>query len=121
MGKLDHLNPNSWADTIRWCKHHNVKSKDVFEWISKQYINRTDHRTFQIGMLVHDKLKLNKKKKNPLTTRAVILNLARHIRKISGKELTSNERVYGVGYKSLKRTPNFILEDKEVRKLFWGR
>jgi len=118
MGKLDQLNPNSWADTIRWCKHHGVKSEDVFKWVSKRLINKTDPRTMSIGILVHDKLELNKKKNNPLTTRAVILNLAKEIRKISGKKLVSAEQVYGVGHKALNRTPWVLLHDKDVRKIF---
>ena len=118
MGKLDQLDPNSWADTIRWCKHHGVKSEDVFKWVSKRLIDKTGPRTISIGILVHDKLELNKKKKNPLSTRAVILNLVKEIRKISGEKLVTPEQVYGVGYKALKRTPPFLFWDKKERKRF---
>ena len=118
MGKLDQLDPNSWADTIRWCKHHGVKSKDVFDWVSKRLINKTKPWTMSIGILVYDKLELNKKKKNPLSTRAVILGLSKEIRKISGKKLVYDEQVYGVGHKALNRTPPFLFWDKDERKRF---
>ena len=71
-----------------------------------------------IGILVHDKLELNKKKKTPLKPRSVILGLAKEIRKISGKELPSAEQVYGVGHKALKRTPWVLLHYNNVRKQF---
>jgi len=118
MGKLDRINPNNWNEVISFCKSEGIKPSEVFKLASKKLINKTDPRTISIGILVHDKLELNKKRKNPLSTRAIILNLAKEIRKLSGKELPSAEQVYGVGHKALKRTPWVLLHDKDVRKIF---
>ena len=118
MGKLDRINPNNWNEVISFCKSEGIKPSEVFKLASKKLINKTDPRTMSIGILVHDKLELNKKKKTPLKPRSVILGLAKEIRKISGKELPSAEQVYGVGHKALKRTPWVLLHDKNVRKQF---
>ena len=117
MGKLDQLDPNSWADTIEWCKQYGVKSKDVFDWVSKRLINKTDPRTLEIGCLVYDKLELNKRKKKSrrLPPRAVILHLRDEIESISKRKLTDLQ-LYRVGNKALERTPKFLFWDKEFRK-----
>ena len=118
MGKLDRIDPNNWNEVISFCKSEGIKPSEVFKLASKKLINKTDPRTISIGILVHDKLEQNKRKKTPLKPRSVILGLAKEIRKISGKKLVSAEQVYGVGHKALNRTPKFLLWDKEARKLF---
>ena len=118
MGKLNELDPNDWSDVVEFCKSVGIKSSDIYKLAAKKLVDKTDSRTISIGILVYDKLELNKKKKNPLSTRAVILHLAKEIRKISGKKLVIEDHVYGVGYKALKRTPKFLLWDKSVRKQF---
>ena len=118
MGKLDRINPNNWDEVIAFCKSVGIKSSDIYKLAAQKLVDKTDPRTMSIGILVHDKLEQNKKKKNALSTRAVILGLAKEIRKISGKKLVSQEQVYGVGHKALNRTPWVLLHDKDVRKLF---
>ena len=58
----DTLDKTSWADVNYWCESNDVKPADVFDWVSKRYINRTQHKTMHIGVLVYDKKKLNKKR-----------------------------------------------------------
>ena len=116
--KLDRLNPNSWADTIRWCKHHNVKSKDVFEWISKRYINKTQISTLKIGCLLHDKLELNKKKKKVLrlSPRSIILRSRKEIIKLNKNKSPTDFELHRIGDKAIKRTWLTFKVDKESRK-----
>ena len=118
MGKLDRIDPNNWNDVIEFCKSVGVKSSDIYKLAAKKLVDKTEPWTMRIGILVYDKLELNKKKKNPLSPRAVILNSAKEIRKISGKKLVTPEQVYGVGHKALNRTPWVLLHDKDVRKQF---
>ena len=118
MGKLDQLDPTDWNDVIEFCKSVGIKSSDIYKLAAQKLVDKTNPRTISIGILVHDKLELNKKRKKPLSPRAVILNSAKEIRKISGKKLVTPEQVYGVGHKALNRTPKFLLWDKEARKLF---
>mgnify|MGYP000200367320 CR=1 FL=1 len=118
MGKLDPIDPNNWNEVISFCKSEGIKPSEVFKLASKKLINKTDPRTISIGILVHDKLELNKRKKTPLKPRSVILGLTKEIRKISGKKLVSDEQVYFNGYKALGRTPGFLLWDKDERKRF---
>ena len=118
MGKLDQLDPTDWNDVIEFCKSVGIKSSDIYKLAAQKLVDKTEPWTMRIGILVHDKLEQNKRKKTPLKPRSVILGLAKEIRKISGKKLEYDEQVYGVGHKALKRTPWVLLHDKEVRKLF---
>ena len=118
MGKLDRIDPNNWDEVISFCKSEGIKPSEVFKLASKKLVDKTEPWTMRIGILVHDKLELNKKKKNPLKPRSVILGLAKEIRKISGKELVYDKQVYGVGHKAVNRTPWVLLHDKDVRKQF---
>ena len=113
---LDTLDENSWKDVNYWCESNGVKPADVFDWVSKRYINRTQHKTMHIGVLVYDKLKLNKKKKRPLSERAVILNLRKEICNIHKKKNLTDNQLYRIGKKSLERTPGFLKFDKAERK-----
>ena len=118
MGKLNEFDPTDWKDVVEFCKSVGIKSSAIYKFTAQKLVDKTDSRTIMIGILVHDKLKLNKKRKTPLSTRAVILNLAKEIKKISGKKLEIQEQVYGVGHKALNRTPGFLLWDKKERKRF---
>ena len=120
MGKLDEIDPSNWNEVIAFCKSVGIKSSDIYKLAAKKLVDKTEPWTMRIGILVHDKLEQNKRKKKSLrlSPRAVIINLKKEIRKISGKELVYDTEVYGVGHKALNRTPRVLLHDKDVRKQF---
>ena len=118
MGKLNELDPNDWSDVVEFCKSVGIKPSAIYKLAAQKLVSKTESSTIEIGILVHDKLELNKRKKTPLKPRSVILGLTKEIRKISGKKLVSYEQVYFNGYKALGRTPGFLLWDKDERKRF---
>ena len=118
MGKLNELDPNDWNDVVEFCKSVGIKPGAIYKLAAQKLVSKIESSTIEIGILVHDKLELNKRKKTPLKPRSVILGLTKEIRKISGKKLVSDEQVYFNGYKALNRTPGFLLWDKDERKRF---
>ena len=112
----DTLSKNSWADVNYWCESSGVKPADVFNWVAKKYHNKTTVPTIRTGIMLYDKLKLNKKKKSPLSERAVILNLKKEICNIHKKKKLTDNQIYRIGKKSLERTPGFLKFDKAERK-----
>ena len=72
--------------------------------------------TIRTGIMLYDKLKLNKNKKSPLSERAVILNLKKEICNIHKKKNLTDNQLYRIGKKSLERTPGFLKFDKAERK-----
>ena len=115
---LDTLDENSWADVNYWCESNGVKPADVFNWVAKRYHNKTTVPTIRTGIMLYDKLKLNKKKKSPLSQRAVILNLKKEICNIHKKKNLTDNQLYRIGKKSLERASKFLLWDKAARKKF---
>jgi len=113
---LDTLDENSWADVNHWCESSGVKPADVFNWVAKKYHNKTTVPTIRTGIMLYDKLKLNEKKKSPLSERAVILNLKKEICNIHKKKNLTDNQIYRIGKKSLERTPGFLKFDKSERK-----
>ena len=113
---LDTLDENSWADVNHWCESSGVKPADVFNWVAKKYHNKTTVPTIRTGIMLYDKLKLNEKKKSPLSQRAVILNLKKEICNIHKKKNLTDNQLYRIGKKSLERTPGFLKFDKAERK-----
>ena len=113
---VDTLDENSWDDVNYWCESHNLKPSDVFKWVSKRHRNKTTVPTIRIGIMLYDKLKLNEKKKSPLSERAVILNLKKEICNIHKKKNLTDNQIYRIGKKSLERTPGFLKFDKAERK-----
>ena len=113
---LDTLDENSWADVNHWCESSGVKPDDVFNWVAKKYHDKTTVPTIRTGIMLYDKLKLNKKKKSPLSERAVILNLKKEICNIHKKKNLTDNQLYRIGKKSLERTPGFLKFDKAERK-----
>ena len=113
---LDTLDENSWADVNYWCEINGVKPADVFNWVAKRYHDKTTVPTIRTGIMLYDKLKLNKKKKSPLSERAVILNLKKEICNIHKKKNLTDNQLYRIGKKSLERTPGFLKFDKAERK-----
>jgi hypothetical protein len=113
---LDTLDENSWADVNHWCESSGVKPADVFNWVAKKYHNKTTVPTIRTGIMLYDKLKLNEKKKSPLSERAVILNLKKEICNIHKKKNLTDNQLYRIGKKSLERTPGFLKFDKSERK-----
>ena len=113
---LDTLDENSWKDVNYWCESHNLKPSDIFKWVAKRYRNKTTIPTIRTGIMLYDKLKLNKKKKRPLSERAVILNLKKEICNIHKKKNLTDNQLYRIGKKSLERTPGFLKFDKAERK-----
>ena len=79
---------------------------------------KTKTETIKIAILLHDKLKLNKKKKSPLFERAVILNSRKDIIKLSKNKNPTDLQLYRIGNKSLLRAPHFLLLNKAARKKF---
>ena len=112
----DTLDENSWADVNYWCDSHDLKPSDIFKWVSSRYKSKTTPETNQIAIMLYDKLKLNKKKKSPLSQRAVILNLKKEICNIHKKKNLTDNQLYRIGKKSLERTPGFLKFDKAERK-----
>ena len=112
----DTLDENSWADVNHWCESSGVKPADVFNWVAKKYHNKTTVPTIRTGIMLYDKLKLNKNKKSPLSERAVILNLKKEICNIHKKKNLTDNQLYRIGKKSLERTPGFLKFDKAERK-----
>ncbi len=115
---LDTLDENSWADVNYWCESHNLKPSDIFKWVAKRYKSKTTPETNQIAILLYDKLKLNKKKKRPLSERAVIINSKKEICNIHKKKNLTDDQLYRIGKKSLERATQFLLWDKAQRKKF---
>ena len=115
---LDTLDENSWADVNYWCESNGVKPADVFNWVAKRYRNKTTIPTIRTGIMLYDKLKLNEKKKSPLSERAVILNLKKEICNIHKKKNLTDNQLYRIGKKSLERASKFLLWDKAARKKF---
>jgi len=113
---LDTLDENSWKDVNYWCESHNLKPSDIFKWVAKRYRNKTTIPTIRTGIMLYDKLKLNEKKKSPLSERAVILNLKKEICNIHKKKNLTDNQLYRIGKKSLERTPGFLKFDKAERK-----
>ena len=113
---LDTLDENSWADVNHWCESSGVKPADVFNWVAKKYHNKTTVPTIRTGIMLYDKLKLNEKKKSPLSERAVILNSKKEIYNIHKKKNLTDIQLYRIGKKSLERTPGFLKFDKSERK-----
>jgi len=113
---LDTLDENSWADVNYWCEINGVKPADVFNWVAKRYHDKTTAPTIRTGIMLYDKLKLNKKKKSPLSERAVILNLKKEICNIHKKKNLTDNQLYRISKKSLERTPGFLKFDKAERK-----
>ena len=113
---LDTLDENSWADVNHWCESSGVKPADVFNWVAKRYHDKTTVPTIRTGIILYDKLKLNKNKKSPLSERAVILNLKKEICNIHKKKNLTDNQLYRIGKKSLERTPGFLKFDKAERK-----
>ena len=101
----DTLSKNSWADVNYWCESNGVKPADVFNWVAKKYHDKTTIPTIRTGIMLYDKLKLNEKKKSPLSQRAVILNLKKEICNIHKKKNLTDNQLYRIGKKSLERTP----------------
>jgi len=114
----DTLDKNSWADVNYWCESNGVKPADVFNWVAKKYHGKTTIPTMRIGIMLYDKLKLNEKKKSPLSERAVILNSKKEIYNIHKKKNLTDNQLYRIGKKSLERTPGFLKFDKAERKKF---
>ena len=115
---LDTLDENSWADVNHWCESSGVKPADVFNWVAKKYHNKTTVPTIRTGIMLYDKLKLNEKKKSPLSERAVILNLKKEICNIHKKKKLTDNQIYRIGKKSLERTPGFLKFDKsEIKRI----
>jgi len=112
----DTLSKNSWADVNYWCESNGVKPADVFNWVAKKYHGKTTIPTMRIGIMLYDKLKLNEKKKSPLSERAVILNSKKEIYNIHKKKNLTDNQLYRIGKKSLERTPGFLKFDKAERK-----
>ena len=112
----DTLDENSWADVNYWCDSHDLKPSDIFKWVSSRYKSKTTPETNQIAIMLYDKLKLNEKKKSPLSERAVILNLKKEICNIHKKKNLTDNQIYRIGKKSLERTPGFLKFDKSERK-----
>ena len=112
----DTLDENSWADVNYWCESNGVKPADVFNWVAKRYRDKTTMPTIRTGIMLYDKLKLNEKKKSPLSERAVILNLKKEICNIHKKKNLTDNQLYRIGKKSLERTPGFLKFDKAERK-----
>ena len=112
----DTLDENSWADVNYWCESNGVKPADVFNWVAKRYHDKTTVPTIRTGIILYDKLKLNKNKKSPLSERAVILNLKKEICNIHKKKNLTDNQLYRIGKKSLERTPGFLKFDKAERK-----
>jgi len=112
----DTLDKNSWADVNYWCESNGVKPADVFNWVAKKYHGKTTIPTMRIGIMLYDKLKLNEKKKSPLSERAVILNSKKEIYNIHKKKNLTDNQLYRIGKKSLERTPGFLKFDKAERK-----
>jgi len=115
---VDTLDENSWADVNYWCESNGVKPADVFNWVAKKYHDKTTVPTIRTGIMLYDKLKLNKKKKSPLSQRAVILNLKKEICNIHKKKNLTDNQLYRIGKKSLERASKFLLWDKAARKKF---
>ena len=113
---LDTLDENSWADVNYWCDSHDLKPSDIFKWVSSRYKSKTTPETNQIAIMLYDKLKLNEKKKSPLSERAVILNSKKEICNIHKKKNLTDNQLYRIGKKSLERTPGFLKFDKAERK-----
>ena len=114
----DTLDENSWADVNYWCEINGVKPADVFNWVAKRYHDKTTAPTIRTGIMLYDKLKLNKKKKSPLSERAVILNLKKEICNIHKKKNLTDNQLYRISKKALERAPQFLLLDKAARKKF---
>ena len=112
----DTLDENSWADVNYWCDSHDLKPSDIFKWVSSRYKSKTTPETNQIAIMLYDKLKFNKKKKRPLSERAVILNSKKEICNIHKKKNLTDNQLYRIGKKSLERTPGFLKFDKAERK-----
>ena len=114
----DTLDENSWADVNYWCESNGVKPADAFNWVAKRYHDKTTVPTIRTGIMLYDKLKLNKNKKSPLSERAVILNLKKEICNIHKKKNLTDNQLYRIGKKSLERASKFLLWDKAARKKF---
>ena len=112
----DTLDENSWADVNYWCESNGAKPADVFNWVAKRYHDKTTVPTIRTGIILYDKLKLNKNKKSPLSERAVILNLKKEICNIHKKKNLTDNQLYRISKKSLERTPGFLKFDKAERK-----
>ena len=115
---LDTLDENSWADVNYWCDSHDLKPSDIFKWVSSRYKSKTTPETNQIAIMLYDKIKFNKKKKRPLSERAVILNSKKEICNIHKKKNLTDNQLYRIGKKSLERASKFLLWDKAARKKF---
>ena len=112
------IDKNSWKDVITYCQLHSYKPSDIYKLIFDRHKPKTKTETIKIAILLHDKLKLNKKKKSPLFERAVILNSRKDIIKLSKNKNPTDLELYRIGKKALERTPQFLLLDKAARKKF---
>ena len=114
------IDKNSWKDVITYCQLHSYKPSDIYKLIFDRHRPKTTEATIKIGILVYDKLQLNKKKKKSmrLPPRAVILNSRKDIIKLSKNKNPTNLQLYRIGNKSLLRAPQFLLLNKAERKKF---
>ena len=114
------IDKNSWKDVITYCQLHSYKPSDIYKLIFDRHKPKTTEATIKIGILVYDKLQLNKKKKKSmrLQPRAVILNSRKDIIKLSKNKNPTDLELYRIGKKALERTPQFLLLDKNARKKF---
>ena len=63
MGKLNELDPNDWSDVVEFCKSVGIKPSAIYKLAAQKLVSKTESSTIEIGILVHDKLELNKRKK----------------------------------------------------------
>ena len=68
------INKNSWKDVITYCQLHGYKPSDIYKLIFDRHKPKITEATIKIGILVYDKLQLNKKKKKSLLQNPTTLN-----------------------------------------------
>jgi hypothetical protein len=116
------LNKNKWADVIMYAQLHGYKAADIYNYIFNKHKPKTNRKTIQVAILLHEKLKLNerKSKNTRLSARQVILRQREAIEKIYGRRemeyQLSDDQIYRIGKKALDRAPEFILLTKAERK-----
>jgi len=54
------IDKNSWKDVITYCQLHSYKPSDIYKLIFDRHKPKTTEATIKIGILVYDKLQLNK-------------------------------------------------------------
>ena len=95
----------TWDQVIDFCNLTNIKPKQIMNYAAGIKIDHTNWKTMRIAVLCNEKLAAESKKKNPRTTRSVIIGLSSQLSDIDDNlELASDDKIYKTCWNAMKRT-----------------